>query len=128
MQLPNQYSDGVLPTPAATPYLGSACLEEFDMFGGADGLTLNQDIAELSRGIVMAGTGGAINSNIHDLLAWAKSGTGDALLTDEAVTRRHRHLGTGFHRNSNFGVAVDLPLPTTASALGTEAKEVNYEK
>jgi hypothetical protein len=79
MQLPDRYSDGILPGPAATPYLGLACLGEFEM-SGAVRLTLHQDVTELSQGIVMAGTGGAINSNIYNLLAWTKSGTGDALL------------------------------------------------
>ena len=116
MQLPNRYSDGVLPEPAATPYLGSACLGEFTMFG-VDGLTLNQDITEFSQGIVMAGTGGAINTNIHDLLAWAKSGTGDALLTDDAVARRHRHLGTGF---AGYGIAQYEFRDMVAQILGED--------
>ncbi len=117
MQLPNRYSDGVLPAPAATPYLGPACLGQFDMFGAEDGLTLNQDITELSQGIVMVGTAGAINSNIHDLLAWAKSGTGDALLTDEAVTRRHRHLGTGL---AGYGIAQYEFIDMVAQILGED--------
>lgn len=99
-QLPDRYSVGELPSPAATPYLGSMCYGEFVMFG-AEGLVIGQDNTNFSLGIVMAGTGGAINSNIYDLLAWAKSGTGDALLTQEAVSRRHQ-VGKGYE---GYGIA-----------------------
>jgi hypothetical protein len=50
-----------------------------------------QDLKDISRGIVMAGSGGAINSNISNLLAWAKSGTGDSLLTEEMIKLRHQY-------------------------------------
>jgi CubicO group peptidase (beta-lactamase class C family) len=89
MELPNRFSDGVLPDPAATTYLGPSCLEGLPLIGLDGGFEVNQDISEFANGIVMVGIGGAINSNIYDLLAWAKSGTGDDLLTEEMVQRRH---------------------------------------
>jgi CubicO group peptidase (beta-lactamase class C family) len=98
--LPDRYSIGELPSPAASSYLGSLCYGEFVMFG-AEGLVIGQDNTNLSQGIVMAGTAGAMNTNIFDLLAWAKSGTGDSLLTQEAVTRRHQ-VGKGY---SGYGIA-----------------------
>jgi hypothetical protein len=50
-------------------------------------------------------TGGAITSNIYDLLAWAKSGTGDDLLTEEIFQRRHeiRPGGTVYPQ---YGIAL----------------------
>lgn len=53
-QLPGRYSVGELPSPAATPYLGSMCYGEFVMFG-AEGLVIGQDNTNISLGIVMAG-------------------------------------------------------------------------
>jgi hypothetical protein len=75
MELPGRFSYGVLPDAAATPYLGPSCYREFTISGASD-LERDKDLNEISLGIVMAGTGGAINSNIANLLAWAKSGTG----------------------------------------------------
>jgi CubicO group peptidase (beta-lactamase class C family) len=98
--LPGRYSIGELPSPAANSYLGSLCYGEFLLYG-AEGLVIGQDNTNLSQGIVMAGTAGAINSNIIDLLAWAKSGTGDSLLKQEAVSRRHQ-VGKGY---PGYGIA-----------------------
>jgi hypothetical protein len=75
MELLGRFSYGVLPDAAATPYLGPSCYREFTISGASD-LERDKDLSEISLGIVMAGTGGAINSNIANLLAWAKSGTG----------------------------------------------------
>lgn len=88
--LPNRLSDGFRPQPAATPYVGPGCLAELSGYGYKDG-TLYSDITDFSRGIVMTGSSGAINSNIADLLVWAKSGTGDSLLSAEMVKRRHQY-------------------------------------
>lgn len=55
----------------------------------------------------MAGIGGAINSNIYDLLAWAKSGTGDDLLTEEIVQRRHEiHPFLAGNYSIPYGIAL----------------------
>lgn len=88
--LPDRLGDGVHPEPSATPYAGPSCVEEFTSTG-YDLVELNSDITEFSAGIVMAGTAGAIASTIRDLLAWAKSGTGDALLSPETVALRHNY-------------------------------------
>jgi len=81
-------SENIQPDPAATPYAGIGCVEEFDEFG-FPGLENGSDMTLIPRGVAMAGTAGAVNSNIYDLLAWAKSGTGDDLLSPETVVKRH---------------------------------------
>ena len=88
--LPDRFSDGVHPEPAATPYAGPACRGEFAAYGFPD-VQLYEDMTEIAQGIVMAGTGGAISSTIVDLLTWAKSGTGDSLLSAETVELRHQY-------------------------------------
>lgn len=90
MELPGRFSEGELPNPAATPFAGSSCFFEFSIFG-ADNLEFEQDLTDVAQGIVMSGIGGAINGNIEDLLTWAKSGTGDALLTQDMIDRRHQY-------------------------------------
>ena len=84
----DRLSDGIHPDPAATPYAGVVCVTGFAEFG-FPGLENGVDMTLISRGITMAGTAGAVNSEIYDLLAWAKSGTGDDLLSPETVVRRH---------------------------------------
>lgn len=107
MELPNRFSDGVLPDPAATPYLGPSCLEGLSIVGLDGSFEVNQDISEFANGVVMAGIGGAINSNIYDLLAWAKSGTGDDLLTEEMVQRRHEmHPLLAANYSIPYGIAL----------------------
>ena len=88
--LPGRFDTGVHPEPAATPYAGPSCLGEFVSVGYL-GAELYGDLTEISQGIVMSGTGGAVSSTIKDLLTWAKSGTGDSLLSDEVVKKRHEY-------------------------------------
>ena len=40
---------------------------------------------------MQVGTGGSLTSTIRDLTQWAKSGTGDVLLSDETLERRHMY-------------------------------------
>ena len=91
--LPDRFSEGTHPDPSSTPYAGPACRGEFVRYGFPN-LALYQDMSEIAKGVVMAGTGGAINSNITDLLTWAKSGTGDSLLSAEMVELRHQYDNT----------------------------------
>ncbi len=105
MELPDRFINGVLPDPAATPYMGPSCLGKFSVYGLSGGFDVYQDITEFPHGIVMAGTGGAINSNIYDLLAWAKSGTGDDLLTEEIV-QCHHEICPGGTVYPQYGIAL----------------------
>lgn len=89
--LPDRFSPGGHPEPVATPYAGPLCIDELQRTGFGD-VEVYQDMTEISYTIVMSGIGGAINSNIYDLLAWAKSGTGDALLQPETVQLRSQRI------------------------------------
>jgi hypothetical protein len=78
----------ILPDPAAMPHAGTSCSEEFAKFGMTN-VTPGSDITEFSQAIVQFGTGGSLTSTIRDLLTWAKTGTGDGLLSDAMVQQRH---------------------------------------
>jgi CubicO group peptidase (beta-lactamase class C family) len=53
------------------------------------GIAQGQDITAWAGAYVNTGTGGGMYSTIEDLLRWAKSGTGDSLLTMATVKARH---------------------------------------
>lgn len=80
---------GIWPEPAATPYLGSAGASNKSALGN---LTIGRDITEEPQFYVHFGSlGSSFTSSIRDLALWAKLGTGEALLSDESLEKRHMY-------------------------------------
>jgi CubicO group peptidase (beta-lactamase class C family) len=80
--LPLRNSSGIQPAPEALSYSSDVC--------DLSGLT-ESEITDYSRALVQTGSGGGMYSTITDLLQWAKSGTGDSLLSESTIEQRHNY-------------------------------------
>lgn len=92
--MPPLDGDGIFPDPASTPYLGDLCFDDTyakypNPSGGA--WVVGDDITDEARGIVQVGIAGSMYSTIGELLEWAKSGTGDVLLSPASIEARHQY-------------------------------------
>jgi D-alanyl-D-alanine carboxypeptidase len=84
--LPLRNSSGIQPAPEALSYSSDVC----DLVS-ALGFTTESEITGLTRSFVEFGSGGGTYSTITDLLQWAKSGTGDSLLSESTIEQRHNY-------------------------------------
>jgi D-alanyl-D-alanine carboxypeptidase len=75
----------VSPPPTVTSFMNSECLAEFP----PNATQLGADASDAESTIVSVRTGGAIQMTLGEMLIWAKSGTGDTLLSNETVQVRH---------------------------------------
>jgi len=101
--LPPRDSSGKLAEPASRPYAGPSCVEELEEVG-ADGVDTGWTLDEIFPALVVTSTGGGMESTIDDLLKWAKSGAGDAILSPETVAERHEFHTMGFPRKYGLGL------------------------
>jgi D-alanyl-D-alanine carboxypeptidase len=84
--LPLRNSSGIQPAPEALSYSSDVC----DLVS-ALGFTTESEITGLTRSFVEFGSGGGMYSTITDLLQWARSGTGDSLLSESTIEQRHNY-------------------------------------
>lgn len=106
--MPPMDGDGVYPDPGSTPYLGGVCFDNtYEKYPNANGGAWNvgDDITDEARGVVQVGIAGSMYSTIGELLEWAKSGTGDVLLSPASVEARHQY-DTPLERDSiGYGIS-----------------------
>ena len=111
---PTMDSDGVRPEPAAIPYAGPGCVEEMHTRYGFPNVQLGDNINNISRAVVMAGSSGSMVSTLKDLMIWTKTGLGDDLLSDDMVALRHEYNTSLYGGFIEYGMAQfaypDLPF------------------
>lgn len=73
------------PPPAATSYTNAECLEEFP----PNATKLGADLTDIEATVASTRSGGAMQLKLDEMLVWAKSGTGDTLLSNKTVQARH---------------------------------------
>ena len=118
--MPARDSVGIRPEPAATPYLGFDCAADLMTIGMSNTTArVGSDITEFSQAVVQFGSAGSFTSTIGDLLHWAQSGTGDSLLSNPMLEKRHMYKNP-ISDLQTYGITQYIFNPETFAGTGFE--------
>ena len=135
--LPPLNGNAVVPEPRSEAIMTNQCNKEFVRYGfnsTEEGIFIGDTITEVaSASIDVAGAAGSMWSNLNDMLIWAKSGTGNPLLSEETAAKRldwrfieggARQYGMGIHSIYQGSSIFDL---TFSEYWGHSGEAFGYE-
>ena len=137
--LPPSNGNAIVPKPRSEAIMTTQCNKEFIHYGfnsTEEGIFIGDTITEVaSTSIGVAGAAGSMWSTLSDMLIWAKSGTGNSLLSDETSAKRLelgeldgglRQYGMGIHSMYQLPSPED-PSNIFANYWGHSGEAFGYE-